>query len=440
VSLADRPRLRLLTLCALYVAQGIPWGFTAIAIPKYLGDRGLGTAAIGTALAMTTLPYAFKWVWGPIIDTFTVPRFGRRRPWILLAQTLMAVTILAMILIPDIAQDLELLAWMILIHTAFSALQDVAVDALAVDLLADQERGVANGLMYASKYGGGILGGYGLLTLIGFIGLQGALIVQALTLLGIMIIPLLVRERAHAAPERPRFVEVIRSLAQAFSLRSTIVAAVLALAVLFSSGVVTANAFRMFTQHPVLKDLVDYAFISGFLAPFSGFIGALVCSVLVERVGHRRMAAIASIAMALGWAAFGTAESQWTNAVFVYTLAIWEPFFQAIMSVSLFAVFMGVSWPRVGASQFTAYMALMNFSSTLGFRTAGRLTDTFEDHGLYLVLAAIQLGVTTLLLGIDPTEARRKLPRPRTPLAGMIAAGLLVATLIAMTIYVLLPR
>ena len=135
MSLADRPRLRLLTLCALYVAQGIPWGFTAIAIPKYLGERGLDSGAIGASLAMTTLPYAFKWVWGPIIDTFTLPRFGRRRPWIVLAEALMALTILAMITIPDITQDLELLACMNQIHTAFSALQDVAVDALAVDLL-----------------------------------------------------------------------------------------------------------------------------------------------------------------------------------------------------------------------------------------------------------------------------------------------------------------
>jgi PAT family beta-lactamase induction signal transducer AmpG len=440
VSLADRPRLRLLTLCALYVAQGIPWGFTAIAIPKYLGERGLDTGAIGAALAMTTLPYAFKWVWGPIIDTFTVPRFGRRRPWILLAEALMALTILAMITIPDIAQDLELLAWMILIHTVFSALQDVAVDALAVDLLADAERGKANGLMYASKYGGGILGGYGLLTLIGWFGLQSALIVQALTLLGIMIIPLLVRERDHAAPERPRFGEVVRSLAQAFSLRSTIIAAVLALAMLFASGVVTANAFRLFSQHDVLKR-VDYSLISGFLAPLAGFLGALLCSVLVERVGHRRMAGIASIAMAFGWAVFGLLPYMWPNDVFVYTLALWEPFFQAVMSVSLFAVFMDVSWPRVGASQFTAYMALMNFSSTLGFRASGKLTEALSDHGLYLVLAAIQLAVTALLLGIDLTEARRKLPRPEgTPAGGILAATLLVVTLIAMTIYVLLPR
>ena len=41
-------------------------------------------------------------------------------------------------------------------------MQDVAVDGLAIDLLDERERGRANGLMYASKYGGGAIGGAGM--------------------------------------------------------------------------------------------------------------------------------------------------------------------------------------------------------------------------------------------------------------------------------------
>ena len=36
MSLAERRWLRLFTLCALYVAQGIPWGFMATTLPAYL--------------------------------------------------------------------------------------------------------------------------------------------------------------------------------------------------------------------------------------------------------------------------------------------------------------------------------------------------------------------------------------------------------------------
>ena len=39
VSLAERRWLRLFTLCVLYVAQGIPWGFMATTLPGYLTEH-----------------------------------------------------------------------------------------------------------------------------------------------------------------------------------------------------------------------------------------------------------------------------------------------------------------------------------------------------------------------------------------------------------------
>ena len=40
-----------------------------------------------------------------------------------------------------------------------------------------------------------------------------------------------------------------------------------------------------------------------------------------------------------------------------------EQFCIGVMTVSLYAIFMGVSWPAIAATQFTAYMALLNLSS-----------------------------------------------------------------------------
>jgi MFS transporter, PAT family, beta-lactamase induction signal transducer AmpG len=137
VSLAERRWLRLFTLCVLYVAQGIPWGFMATTLPTYLVSHGVED--IGTVIAMTYLPFAFKWVWGPIIDAFTIPRFGRRRPWIVFAQAMMALTVFAMVTF-DVTRDVQLLVQMIFIHTVFNSIQDVSVDALAVDLLPENER------------------------------------------------------------------------------------------------------------------------------------------------------------------------------------------------------------------------------------------------------------------------------------------------------------
>lgn len=437
MSLAERRGLRLFTLCVLYVAQGIPWGFTATTIPAYLGSHGLSREAIGQALAMTTLPYSFKWVWGPIIDAFTWPRFGRRRPWIVFAQGMMALTILTMIAIPDIAIDLKMLAWMILLHTVFNALQDVAVDALAVDLLDDSERGRANGLMYASKWAGGIVGGAGMASLISATTLPTALVAQTAILLAIMLVPLLVRERPGPPPERPALRTVLRSLVDVFAVRSAFVTALVMVTSGIALGVLVANGSALFTQE-LHWSPEKLARLTGGYGLAAGFAGAVAGGFLADRFGRRRVAAVASLAMAAGWLVFALLPGLWTDDRFVYPLAMWESATSSIMTVTLFALCMDVAWPTVAASQFTAYMALANVATTLGYKITSVLPASWDFRDCYVAAVIVQVAVTALLVMIDPTETRRVLARAehRSPLVGTVAVGALLVGLAAFTVWV----
>lgn len=436
MSLAERRRLRLFTLAVLYVGQGIPWGFTAITIPTYLTSKGLDAGVVGASLALTTLPYSLKWVWGPLMDTLTIPRLGRRRPWIVLAQLMMALTIATLIAIPDLTRDLQVLAWVILVHTVFNAMQDVAVDALAVDLLDDAERATANGLMYACKYGGGFIGGYVLTTIIEDIGMRTALVTQTAILLAIMMVPFLVRERAGPLPARLAAREVARGLAEAFSVRSALVATVLMLTINLATGFVTVTSFQLYVGVAQWTPS-QYAELVGGWGLLVGTSGALVGGLLAHLYGARRVAGVASIAMALGWVAFAFARPWWHDSTLAYSLAIHETLCQSIMSVALFTMCMQLSLPKIGASQFAAYMALMNFGTTLGYLVAGDLNRVFEFHGVYLLGAGIQLAATPILLAIDPGETRRVLPRPPGTVLdrrGMIAMAVLVVFLGGMTV------
>jgi len=441
VSLAERRWLRLFTLCTLYVAQGIPWGFMAITLPAYLASRGLDATATGAALAMTTLPYSFKWVWGPLIDAVTIPSLGRRRPWIVLAQGMMALTVGAMLLIPDLTANLDLLVWMIFIHTVFNSLQDVAVDALAVDLLAEDERGRANGLMYASKYGGGIVGAYGMGHVVDWFNLETALIVQAAILLAIMMVPLLVRERS--GPPEPRAASgLLRSLGTAFTLRSTVIGGFLMLSYQVAYGMLTAIAPVLFVQK-LEWELDDYTSMTGGPGLLAGLLGAVTGGFLADLVGSRRLAALGCVALATLWCVFGMYESAWTDHTFVWALALSVPFCHAIVTVSLFALCMAISWPQIAGIQFTAYMALANFSTTLGFKLAGPAEATFEYWGIYLVAAALQLAVIAWLPFIDPTQTRRTLPLPsgtRISWSGIVGGVMLLVIFVTfLVVFVFAP-
>ncbi len=439
MSLADRRGLRMVTLCALYVAQGIPWGFMATTLPAYLRSHGFDAAA---ALTFTSLPYTFKWAWGPLIDAVPLGRSGRYRPWIIVAQTLMALTVLAIVAVPDLAADIKLLAWLILIHTVFNGLQDVAVDALAVDLLDPAERGSANALMYACKYGGGIVGGYGMVNVVAAYGFRPALIAQTAILGAILMLPVLIKERGGPQPPATPVREVIRSLAQVLSIRSALVTAIVMLTAWIALGVVNANAYTLFLGE-LGWSYDDYVELTGGWGLAAGAAGALCGGVLARRLGRRFMIAISGVLLGAGWLVFAALEPYWGERWLGTGAGLYEAGALGLFSSSLFALGMDVSWPRIAGSQFTMYMALLNFSQVIGYQLPPLLNRELSFFGVYVAAGAFQIGALALLLLIDPAQPRRELDaRSRQPptWVGIVASVALVTFLLVLTAYVVRTR
>ena len=194
-SLTENKLRRLVSLCVLYFAQGLPWGFATVAFAAYLADNGFTPQEVATLFATIALPWTFKWIWGPVIDTVNLPLYGSRRLWILFAQFGMAVTIGILLLVPDLAEQIDLVIKLMFIHNIFASLQDVSTDALAVDVLLDDEVSQANGYMFASKRAGMIIGGAVLGGFVSTIGIRGMLSIQLPILLLIMVLPLFLYEK-----------------------------------------------------------------------------------------------------------------------------------------------------------------------------------------------------------------------------------------------------
>lgn len=447
MTLSDNPRLRLLTLCALYIAQGIPFGFVMVTLANILAEQGLGSGEIGGFLALATLPWAFKWLWGPVLDLFGTRVMGRRRPWILVAQGLMALTIGAMLAVPDLVGGIAALGWLVFTHNVFNSLQDVAVDALAVDLLEEDERGRVNGLMYGSKYLGVVIGSTGLAWVVEVAGLQVSLVTQLLMLTAIFLLPLWLRERPEdrfwgwqraagpaddvavagdgrrASPPLAALRELKRlfgDLARAFTLRSTVLGVGLALAAQLGNGVLSVVAKVLYTQRlgfdaSTLSEHQGWAYLVG-------LFGAVGGGFLVDRLGARRVIAGGLLGLGGLWLAFALAEPYWHHKWLAIALLYAEPACGSVASVGMFALFMGISWPKVAATQFTAYMALLNLSSTWGHAIAGPLDEWLDFGSLYVIGAGLQVVAVLLLWWIDPQQTRRVLG------SGSQAAALQAAT------------
>jgi hypothetical protein len=77
------------------------------------------------------------------------------------------------------------------------------------------------------------------------------------------------------------------------------------------------------------------------------------------------------------------------------------------VQVALFALFMGICWPAVAATQFTSYTALMNLANVLGAKFAADISDGFGIVHSHTALGVLQLALVGVAAAIDPDETRR---------------------------------
>lgn len=422
-TLVDSYRARVITLSALYVAQGVPWGFITVTMVTFLAAEGADAGDLAYLLTLGTLPWSFKFLWGPVIDRFQIPELGRRRPWILIAQTGMIALLVAMLLIPNLTDNISLLGGLFFVYNVFTALQDVSTDALAVDVLLPHEFERVNSYMFTSKSLGGVIGGAGLGTIIGIVGIKGAFLIQIPILLVIMLVPLFMRERPgekrfpwedgevvedEDGPEEERdFRVILNNIKMAFSVRS----AQLGIAV----SLVISLAFILIPILPLLflQELgwtqEEFNATKGGIILIVTMLGAMAGGELGRRFGGKSMLMFAALGASLVTLTWGMMDSMWSEGWFMMLVWVVHTFLWAIVSICAYSLMMRVTWAEVGGTQFTGYMAMMNLSAIIGYQLAPIVAARFDYQTIFYIAAFLETMVILATLAIDPEETDRTL-------------------------------
>ena len=437
-NLLATPRGRLLAFFLLYVAEGIPAGFTGTAVATQMRRHGLDPAAIGGFLSVLYIPWAFKWALGPFVDVVTVERWGRRRFWILLTQMLMAVTVVAAMFV-DLRAHLFLFTSVVFVLNVFSAIQDVAIDALAVNSLHESERGSANGLMFGGSFLGNAMGGAGVLLLTPWIGFQSTfLLVAAAIVLITLLVAVPLRESVRvdairAARGTLRDVgravgEFAREALGAFARSRPALAAVF-LALLPMGPY--ALSFSVLSNLSVELGLNDQQV--GTLSLMSAIIGSSFCVLggwISDRYGRRRSLAvfIAGMAVPTVILAIIMARSGWWMPVdptlpnrpvppadlitSFWALTLLYAVFNGLMYGAGTAIYMDVTDPRVAATQFTAYMALCNVVYAYTPKWQGISLVRLGYPATLAIDTALGLACLLLVPLVRSTRGKRAEPAP----------------------------
>ncbi|MGE4132167.1 MAG: AmpG family muropeptide MFS transporter [Bdellovibrionales bacterium] len=140
---------RMLICIFVGFSSGLPLYFLMQLVPAFLRRSGVDLTTIGI-VGLAQLPYAWKFVWSPLCDRYSILRIGRRRSWMMVTQVLLLLT-MAGIGLFNPSTSVNLIVWASFAVAVFSATQDIAVDALRRDILPDHELGIGNSF-YVNAY------------------------------------------------------------------------------------------------------------------------------------------------------------------------------------------------------------------------------------------------------------------------------------------------
>ncbi|MGZ5179048.1 MAG: MFS transporter [Ramlibacter sp.] len=419
--LASR-RGRLAAFFLLYVTEGIPLGFAATAVATQLRRQGVGPAEIGAFVASFYLPWAFKWAFGPFVDVFRSQRFGHRRGWILLTQLMMVLTLVSLVAVP-LPQGLGIFTAILLVHNTFGAIQDVAIDSLAVNTLSEDERGLANGLMFAGASIGQAVGGSGVLFMIAYTGFAPSFYMVAAAIASVTVFVVLplkepVLDGAAAAAQsmgnawRAAGREMKQFAVDSF--RSFVGTRGALNGVFFALLPAGAMSLGLALQSNLAVELGMADDEVGALNLWTSIISAasmVVGGWLSDKLGRRPtlfvyLATMSLPVLYLMWvlqqhgyvmprAPGGAPMPELVRALWQASLAY--AVFQGLMYGTRSAIMMDITNPRVAATQFTAYMAMMNLAIAIAAQWQGIAVEAW-GYPVTLLVDAITGPLCVLLL------------------------------------------
>lgn len=387
----------------LYLAEGAPIGFIWWAVPTRLREAGVPVGTIALLTSVVILPWAFKFLWAPLVDVLRGPRWGRRA-WIVSAQLLMGLTLLPLAFM-EWESSIGLLLGILLLHAFAAATQDVAIDAWAISVTPPAERGGINGWMQSGMLFGRWLFGAGFLIVAHRV--NDTLVVLAMVgvIWSTTLVVLLAAERGEYSAGgalimtvRARFREFLGTLRRALGRRETWLGIALAMIAFAGFKAVGDIAGPFLVDQGLAQSQIGHVFSGALVAMI---VGALAGGWAADRLGNTRavqgfVVLAVVVIMATSAAAVGQADGH--ALIILGMLGVY--LCAGLITASAYALLMQLTDPRLGATQFSAYMGAVNACESWSGFTAGQLAERFDYPLAFVTVALVSLLALPLLARI----------------------------------------
>jgi len=379
-------RRKLFWVSVLYFAEGFPFGVAVDNLPVYFRTHGVSLTEIGL-MSLLGAPWTLKVLWAPLVD-----RFGTRQRWCVSCLGVMALVMAALPFFDPSAPSAALWCTLIL-FTAASATQDIAVDAYTIGLLKPGEEGVANGVRVSAYRVALIVGGGGLVILAKPFGWTAVFYIGAAILATLMI--LAARSPAlnmpPADPHQRWFTPLVKWLERPGA----------AMIFLF----VLTYKLGESSMGPMVKpfwvdrglSLQEIGLISTSLGVAASIMGALVGGTLTTRWGIFRALWVLGLVQALSHLGYVAVAQFNLGRPGIYTASLCESFAAGLATAAFLSFLMHICDKRRAATEYALLSAIFGLTRSLAGAFSGWGTTHLGYAAYFLLTMGLALPAFALL-------------------------------------------
>ena len=388
-------------LVALYLAQGLPFGFFTIALPAMLRQSGLSLKAV-SAVSLLTLPWILKFLWASYVD-----RRGTRRAWLLTLQ-LSAVAVAAAMTQLNLESGWAPLFAAAFIFNLIAATQDIVTDGLAVRMLTTRDLGLGNAIQVGAYRVGMILGGGVLLQVFAQVGWTTTFVCMAALLAATIVPVLMLREPPRdPATEQPTTAQLSIGWLQRLLTPGILLLAALIFCYRFGDQLLTTLLVPFLIDNGL--DLSAIALIKGKIGNATSILGALLGGWLAFSTGRRNALLVSGVAQAASFTLYVAAALGAGGISLLWVATILEGIIGTMATVALFTLMMDASDPEHAGTDYTLLACIVLVVGMMANFCGAAIADAFGYAAAFTTGAVLALlGCLALIWVLDrkPISAR----------------------------------
>jgi len=359
MDIEKRSVLKYFLFGSLYFSEGLMMAIAFVIIPVYFVDSNVPVSLTGLVVGIATIPVTIKFVWGGIADYFL--RFGRKL-FIVIGGFLLIISMFSFIFINP-SDTLILFTIFLFIGVCGVGFLDVSSDAWAINIGKKNEIGKINGSMFAGQYAGMAFGSAVLATVASEISYQIAFLLTGLVILGIITFSLIIKERKIIIKKEKK----TKILINEFKKKETQILTSAAPLLWVNRGILMI-VLPLYMKIGLNLELAQIGLIVS-LFPITSAIGSIVGGAMSDKWSRKTVIYLFLWMSILSTGSFIFADT-WIVLAVLY--AIFGFLQGSYISISC-AMFMDVTNPKVGATQFSILTSLGNVGMMAGETVSGTM-------------------------------------------------------------------